>query len=100
MDQPTTFRLQTSMTTARKRKPAQVGMYVMSATQSLLGPSASNFRSTRSGDAGLPSRVVVTQKRRRETPAMPALRIKRVTCRIPTRMPSTSANSARIRGAT
>ena len=30
--QPTTLRVNASMTTARKRKPIQVGRYVMSAT--------------------------------------------------------------------
>ncbi len=34
MAQPTIRRLQASRTTDRKRKPAEVGMYVMSATQS------------------------------------------------------------------
>ena len=34
MAHPTIRRLQTSSTTARYRNPAQVGMYVMSATQS------------------------------------------------------------------
>src|SRR2546422_10716693 len=37
---PTTRRLQASRTTARYRKPAPVAIYVMSATQSRLGPAA------------------------------------------------------------
>jgi hypothetical protein len=71
----------------------------MSATQSLLGPSASNSRATRSGDAEAPSLVVVTQSRRHETPAIPAFRISLAIRLVPTRRPSTSASSARIRGA-
>src|SRR5580700_11266340 len=47
--QPTIRRLNASSTTARYRKPAAVGTYVMSATQSWLGRSAVKFRSTRSG---------------------------------------------------
>src|SRR5512143_1985858 len=39
---------QTSRTTARKRNPASVGTYVMSATQSWLGSSVRKVRATRS----------------------------------------------------
>jgi hypothetical protein len=48
--QPTMRRLQTSSTTARYKKPAHVGTYVMSATQSLSGPLAVKSRRTRSAD--------------------------------------------------
>jgi hypothetical protein len=52
-----------------------------------------------SGDAGEPSRMVVMQKRRRETHAIPAFRMRRAMCRMPIRSLSTSTSSARIRGA-
>src|SRR6266540_7175535 len=73
MAQPTTFRLQASRTIQRKRNPAHVGMYVMSATQSRSGPGAVKSRSTRSG-AGQASgqRTVVRIPLRRLTPCKPA----------------------------
>jgi hypothetical protein len=45
------------------------------------------------------SRVVVTTNRRRLTPAIPAFRMRRAIRLMFTRRPSTSASSARIRGA-
>jgi hypothetical protein len=96
--QPTTRRLQASSTTARKRKPAQVGMYVMSATHSRSGPSTLKARWTRSGAgqaAGSP-RVVVT-KVRRLTPTKPAASMRRATRLRPTWTPW-AFSSAWIRG--
>ena len=49
--QPTTLRLYTSVTTAKYKKPVQVGTKVMSATQSWLMSVATNWRLTRSGAA-------------------------------------------------
>ena len=49
MDQPTTRRDQTSITAARYRNPALVGIYVISATQMWSGPEAVNSLRTRSG---------------------------------------------------
>ena len=49
MDQPTTRRDQTSITAARYRNPALVGIYVMSASQRWSGPVAVNCLRTRSG---------------------------------------------------
>ena len=46
---PTTLRLQASVTTARYKKPSQVGMYVISATHNSLMSWATNTRLTRSG---------------------------------------------------
>lgn len=94
------LRLQTSRTTARKRNSAQVGTYVMSATQSLFGPSALNSLPTRSGAGfALASRIVVTQNRRRLTPAIQAVRRRRAMRLMLACRPSTSASSAPIRGA-
>src|SRR5712692_993322 len=57
---------------------------LMSATHSLFGPSATKLRSTRSGDTGAPSEVVVTQNFRRITPTRPAARMSRATRLRPT----------------
>ena len=78
--QPTIRRLHTSITTARYRKPAHVGMYVMSATQSWSGPVAVKARSTRSGAArSSSSRTVVFVHFRRVTPWIPTSHITRAT---------------------
>ena len=71
----------------------------MSATQSLFGPSALKYRSTRSG-AGLESasRMVVQVPLRRLTPCKPAAFISRATRLRPTWTPR-SASSAWIIGA-
>ena len=54
-------------------------MQVMSATQSTLGAPAAKLRWTRSGAWRPPSRAVVVTKRRRLTPARPAVFINRAT---------------------
>src|SRR6266540_4222655 len=96
--QPATRRLQASSTTARKRKPAQVGTYVMSATHSRLGPGAVNSRSTRSGAHRATSfRTVVLTDLRRLTPCSPALHISRATRLRPIWIPR-SLSSACTRG--
>ena len=60
--QPTTSRLNTSVTAARYKKPAHVGKYVMSATHNWLMSVATNLRLTRSGAGRWRlSRWVVTQ---------------------------------------
>jgi len=63
---PRLRRLQVSLTTARNRKAAAVGMNVMSAHHRRSRPEASKARSTRSGAGLAPSRlsVVVTHRRR------------------------------------
>ena len=96
--QPTTRRLQASITTARNRKPDQVGMYVMSATQRRSGPPAAKSRSTRScAGRAVSSRRVVRNPRRRLAPSKPASRISRATRLQLTTVPS-AASSARTRG--
>ena len=89
IDQPTTRRLHASTTTARYRKPFDVGMYVMSATQSWSRPSTLKSRSMRSG-AGRASlsRFVVRHFLRRVAPCRPASRIRRCTRLWLTRQPS------------
>jgi len=96
---PTTRRLHASRTTARYRKPAQVGTYVMSATQSWSGPLATKRRWTRSAEARASlSRTVVNTRLRRQMPVRPASRMSRATRFLPTATPS-AASSACKRGA-
>src|SRR5579862_2075387 len=78
-------------------KPAQVGTYVMSATQRRSGPAAVKSRSTRSG-AGRASRsrMVVRVPLRRLTPVKLSARMSRATRLRPTRTPS-APSSAWIR---
>ncbi len=97
--QPTTRRLHASSTTARYRKPAHVGTYVMSATHSRSGPVAVNWRSTRSGAGrAVSSRTVVWNGLRRLTPCTPAFRMSRATRFRPIWRPR-AASSAWMRGA-
>jgi hypothetical protein len=99
MAQPTTRRLQTSSTTASKRKPASVATYVRSATHSRFGPVAVNSRPTKSAAGWAPaSRRVVTNCFRRLTPRTCAPRIRRATRFRPTRTPR-APSSACTRGA-
>src|SRR3984893_18481966 len=73
-------RLNTSSTTARYRNPAQVGIYVMSATHKRFGSAAAKLRSTRSGAArAAGSRTVVIIHLRRLAPRSPAAHISRAT---------------------
>jgi hypothetical protein len=58
MDQPTTLRLNKSMTTARNSQPSSVAMYVMSPVQASLGPGRSE---------------VAVQQVRRDRQVMPAV---------------------------
>lgn len=73
--QPTTRRLHTSMTVARKMNHCQFGIQVMSVTHGWFGPSTTNCRLTRSG-AGLRSgsRRVVTVNPRLRLPLASRLR--------------------------
>src|SRR5207237_798656 len=72
----------------------QVGMYVMSATQSRSGPVALKSRSTRSG-AGRASRsrTVVWMPLRRLTPAKPSVRMSRATRLRPMWTPSAASSA-------
>lgn len=95
--QPSTRRLQASTTTAKYKKPVQVEMYAMSATQSSFGLATAKSRFTRSGAGRAPAcRTVVRVCLRRLTPCNPAACIRRATRLHPTRTPS-SRNSAWIR---
>ena len=68
-----------------KQEPAQVGMYVMSATHNRSGPAAVNCRSTRSGAGrAVSARTVVRNGFRRLTPCRPAPRSSRATRLRPT----------------
>ncbi len=80
MDQPTTRRLCTSSTTAKERKPAHVGTYVMSATHKRSGAGAVNSRRTRSSATGVSGlRRVMRGLLRRWHPCSPAWRRSRAT---------------------
>ncbi len=65
IDHPTTRREKRSISTARKSHPSSVLMHVMSPTQTLLGASAVNLRSSRFSTTGWLSSLTVVAHRRR-----------------------------------
>src|SRR4051794_35291777 len=75
MPQPTISRVAMSLIAARYSQPSPVGMYEMSASQTVSGWSAANFRSSRFGATGWSWRLSVvrgTRRRRRATARPPS----------------------------
>jgi hypothetical protein len=79
--QPTTIRLNTSITNAKNNTPSQQRRYVKSQTHNSFGRAAVKSRSTRSGRrvAAKSRRVVRHGRPRRFAPRIPASRISRCT---------------------
>ena len=65
IDQPTTWRLNRSITTARNSQPSSVAMYVMSPTQTLSGSLTVNSRFSTLGEIGRSRRLSVATLKRR-----------------------------------
>ena len=99
MDQPTTLRLNKSITTARNIQLSSVAMYVMSPVQAWLGPAGVKLRFNKFGEIGRSCRlsVVTTRKRRLPRARMPCFCISRWTRRLPTPMPHLTS-SRQMRG--
>src|SRR5659263_555819 len=87
--QPTTAREKRSRRTARYIHPSRVGMYVMSATHTRLGATASKWRSKRFGATGKEwaESVVVGRNFRRYRGFIPWIRIRRATRCFPHEIP-------------
>ena len=99
MPQPTISRVAMSLIAARYSQPSPVGMYEMSASQTVSGRSAANFRSSRFGATGRSWRLSVVRgtRRRRRATVRPPSRMSRATRLRPIRTPS-ARSSAWTRG--